>query len=614
MSIQRLFNNKNKVIANKSVIDHNELANRDQYGCHTIQAIRKLPEKLTELKNRDLELTEKIDTASSELESQLEAIEANANAINEVKENAQKIDIIENQEDGTFTFTNYNGESKTIQSGYQPDEDTLILTEDDKLALNKVYVDTELIGTGTKDNVLRLNLGSTIIKDNLGSLNSTGLYIDDSTILTGEQINSKLTSLEAKDTAFDGEIEELKLENTDQNNKIYNLETITKGMGGYLNSYNFEKAIPTQDELTDYALQEIGIIDKTKIFNGTKVINEFDRNLWRLDNTPDTDPIVFTWENLGQIQETSIATLDLLGLVKGSTEKFKGTVDLTGEISINNLEEELADKASLTEENTFNSKNNFNAETGFNSVVNHDDDVLITDHVLKILDTTANKDIVAQYSADEIVIEAQNSDNKYNLEFPKKSGTFATVEDINSRIDLKYSKLTNVDTDTQKEDTWITDNIDATLSMAHQDALTRAEVLVSKNFAGLSTAELTESGGIIKNTANISIGADTIVLNAIDQDNNKQELAINATSSTLNGKSIITSKGGIFENRPQVTVNGENINVALVTDTSSVDADNITIIKNAQDKIQAVGLQNTTDNVTLTAEQIYLACTIERTV
>lgn len=369
MSIQRLFNNENKVIANKSVIDHNELANRDQYGCHTIQAIRKLPEKLTELKDKDLELTEKIDAASGELTNQLEAINANTSAIQEVKENAQKIDIVENQEDGTFTFTNYNNESKTIQSGYQPDEDTLTLTEDDKLALKRVYVDTELIGTGAKDDALRLNLGSTITKDSLGTLNSTGLYINDDTVLTAEQINNKLISLETKDTETDSEIEKIKSENTDQNNKIYNLETVTKGMGGYLNSYNFEKATPTQDELTNYALQEIGITDKTKIFNGTKVINEFDKNLWRLDNTPNTDPIVFTWENLGQVQETSIATLDLLGLVKGSTEKLKGTVDLTGEISINNLEEELANKASLTEENTFNGKNNFNAETNFNSAV-----------------------------------------------------------------------------------------------------------------------------------------------------------------------------------------------------------------------------------------------------
>lgn len=571
MSIQRLFNNENKVIANKSVIDHNELANRDQYGCHTIQAIRKLPEKLTELKDKDLELTEKIDAASGELTNQLEAIKANTSAIQEVKENAQKIDIVENQEDGTFTFTNYNNESKTIQSGYQPDEDTLTLTEDDKLALKRVYVDAELIGTGAKDDALRLNLGFTITKDSLGTLNSTGLYINDDTVLTAEQVNNKLISLETKDTETDSEIEKIKLENNAQNNKIYNLETVTKGMGGYLNSYNFEKATPTQDELTNYALQEIGITDKTKIFNGTKVINEFDKNLWRLDNTPDTDPVVFTWENLGQIQETSIATLDLLGLVKGSTEKLKGAVDLTGEISINNLEEELADKASLTEENTFNGKNNFNAETNFNSAVNHDNDVVITDHVLKVLDTTANKDTVAQYAADEIVIEAQNNNNKYNLEFPKKSGVFATVGDIDSRVNLKYSKLTNVDTATQKEDTWATDNIDATLSMAHQNTLTRAEVLVSKNFAGLSTTELTESGGIVKNTANVSIGANTIILNATDQSNNKQELAINATSSTLNGKSIITSEGGIFENRPQVTVNGENVNVALVTDASSAD-------------------------------------------
>lgn len=45
---------------------------------------------------------------------------------------------------------------------------------------------------------------------------------------------------------------------------------------------------------------------------------------------------------------------------------------------------------------------------------------------------------------------------------------------------------------------------------------------------------------------------------------------------------------------------------------SSVEIDNISITKNNQDQIQAVGLIN--DENTLTANDIWLACSIERTV
>ena len=61
-----------------------------------------------------------------------------------------------------------------------------------------------------------------------------------------------------------------------QNDKIFHLESVTSGVGGYLNSYDFGTATPTQDELTQYAMQDIGIDNPNEIFNGTKVINLFD--------------------------------------------------------------------------------------------------------------------------------------------------------------------------------------------------------------------------------------------------------------------------------------------------------------------------------------------------
>jgi hypothetical protein len=132
-------------------------------------------------------------------------------------------------------------------------------------------------------------------------------------------------------------VSDIREKDRQQDDKIYNLEARTKGVGGYLNSYNFESATPSQDDLTNYALQQIGITEKTEIFDGTKIINEYNKHLWILTNTLDSEPAVFEWADLGEVQNISVATNKLLGLVKGSTEDLKGSIDLNGEISINNL-------------------------------------------------------------------------------------------------------------------------------------------------------------------------------------------------------------------------------------------------------------------------------------
>lgn len=117
-------------------------------------------------------------------------------------------------------------------------------------------------------------------------------------------------------------------------------------MGGYLDSYNFG-ANPTQEDLTAYALQDIGIEDSLDIFNGTKVINLYNDHLWVLTNTPDSEPAVFSWQDLGQYTKESVATEDFYGLVKSSNEDLSGKVDLTGQITINGLQERLNNINSL---------------------------------------------------------------------------------------------------------------------------------------------------------------------------------------------------------------------------------------------------------------------------
>ena len=49
-------------------------------------------------------------------------------------------------------------------------------------------------------------------------------------------------------------------------------------------------------------------------------------------------------------------------------------------------------------------------------------------------------------------------------------------------------------------------------------------------------------------------------------------------------------------------------------DTEEVENDGVTIIKNNEGKLQAVGLESQDNSINLTAKQIYLACTIEKEV
>lgn len=341
MTLIKRYNDKSEVIANKSVIDHNQLANRNQFGAHSIDAIRGLPEKLTKLKNKDIELEEKIGKQSTDLSELTEKVD-------EVESKASQIDIVENS-DSTFTFTNYNGDAKTIQSGFLPDDDTLEL-KDNKLTLKQIHTDSSLEGKGTQEDPLLVNIdNTTIAKRDDGVLEAISLKTNGDSI-SGITIKEDLDGLhksigDLTDT-LNADVERIDAHNASQDNEIYDLQTRTKGMGGYLNAYNFGdfsklSSEEVQEDLTAYALQQTGATKETDIFNGTKIINDYDRHLWVLTNTPDSTPTVFEWEDLGIDQKTSIATDSLLGLVKGSTSDLKGRVDINGEISINGLQEAL---------------------------------------------------------------------------------------------------------------------------------------------------------------------------------------------------------------------------------------------------------------------------------
>lgn len=100
--------------------------------------------------------------------------------------------------------------------------------------------------------------------------------------------------------------------------------------GGYLNSYNFNSS-PTQEQLSEYAYQELGSED---IIGGTKITNLYDNHTWIYNSNTNK------WSDMGNaIVDT--ASNSKLGIVKGSDADYKISIDLNGEMSVNNLVESL---------------------------------------------------------------------------------------------------------------------------------------------------------------------------------------------------------------------------------------------------------------------------------
>jgi hypothetical protein len=121
-----------------------------------------------------------------------------------------------------------------------------------------------------------------------------------------------------------------------------------EGRGGYLNAYDFGTAAPSQDALTQYALEQIGITDPTGIWNGTHVRNLYvdpatidpdhpngilDGHVWALTNTPDTDPPIFEWADDGP-EGTGQATNRRYGAVMGTEDPGDGSKD--GAVTVKN--------------------------------------------------------------------------------------------------------------------------------------------------------------------------------------------------------------------------------------------------------------------------------------
>lgn len=341
MAIHKKIDGEDRVIANESVISHNQLSNRNEYGAHPISAIRKLPEKLHELKEKDAELERKLVEHDTEADKAIEDLKTQdailKNKQDYIEKHSKQIDFNVN-DNLEASFRNYDGGIKTFVTGYLPDEDTLTLNRDSKIALQKVYTDDKTIeGTGFNDySALRIKYPAdedTIITDTENKNIYATAIRDDISKITPKHIRDKEEEYENRFGAVTNELKRQDSVDQYQKSLIDDLQTRTRGMGGWLDAYNFGKN-PSQEDLTKYALQDIGIENQEDIWNGTRVRNLYNDDIWIWDSESKS------WSNQGPDQKISDANnAGVHGLVTGSTEDYYASIDGQGRITINGVEE-----------------------------------------------------------------------------------------------------------------------------------------------------------------------------------------------------------------------------------------------------------------------------------
>ena len=307
MAIKKVINGKLTTVVKDGVTNHNDLQGREEYGCHPISAIRKLPEKLYELKQLINSLTEEINqkiTAAenvtrnvlantehldSELDSTNETIQSILNSINNINLNV---------DGSTVTFTDSNNNPQSFRVGSDVDNNTIKTDANGRITLKKVYTNEEFIGDGTELNSLQLKTkpdNSSIvinnnkyearaIKDNNGNSITYQDIVNQNTA-NQNAFNSIQTQFEttAQNVAnnfnqVNNSISQLQAVDNSQAQKISDLQARAKGLGGYLNAYDFG-ANPSQNDLTDYAIQDTQVQNAIEIFNGTKVKNLYDGHI-----------------------------------------------------------------------------------------------------------------------------------------------------------------------------------------------------------------------------------------------------------------------------------------------------------------------------------------------
>ena len=238
--------------------------------------------------------------------------------------------------------------------------------------------------------------------------------------------------------------------------------------------------------------------------------------------------------------------------------------------------ERLQGVASLIEENNFTGRNVFNSETQFNGPVESSNDISITNHVLKILNSTSSGDALTWRFNDVVDV---NRDNDFLVNFTSNGINF-----------------------TEMGFKWALQQPPAPKDTMYYSSPTKFQEVYYGNWGEnpdpyrTVTFETAPSGDLLT------------------------WLQANAVSQTGQGNDTVTQYGVseiVMEDsgtQYNLTLPKKSGTIALTTDVPEVAIDNSTITKTADGKLQAVGLQDETDSKTLTAHDIWLACSIEREV
>ncbi|MDR2684211.1 MAG: hypothetical protein LBB53_02370, partial [Prevotellaceae bacterium] len=136
-----------------------------------------------------------------------------------------------------------------------------------------------------------------------------------------------------------------------------------EGHGGALHYYDFGTDEPTQEKLTQYAMEQIwgvgGVFEwnsedpaastyeideivhaAVEIFNATWLVNSYDNHRWLITNTPETDPAVFVWENAGAMN----VTIQEINVTVSPSDWYPGTGDFYG-----TMEADVSVSSSITQ-------------------------------------------------------------------------------------------------------------------------------------------------------------------------------------------------------------------------------------------------------------------------
>lgn len=325
MSVIRRKDDKNFVIATK-IIDHSELQNRGSYNCHPMSAISGLEDRLSALENSIASLTHNEEVGQyllTEISNRQSSGEELSLRIDDAEEEALRINLQEDNENpGKLLFTDGNNVSKSLRSGYVPDDISVGLNSNDQLIIKKVFANNDTIsGLGTAESPL---VAHGITEENNGEpITYTAITIHN----TFESINGDLSEIQRVSDEQSSNISLL-------SEKIEALQ----GAGTYLPAENFGANV-TDKLLNSYAKQILNLTEDSQIPNGTRVKNTTDGHVWILNNVNDT----FVWIDSG-IDTVAVATNQATGIVKGNNQDdLKVSVDVNGEMTVNNLSNYLDD-------------------------------------------------------------------------------------------------------------------------------------------------------------------------------------------------------------------------------------------------------------------------------